>query len=1113
LALSNHERIDRGLALLRTGLQPFVERELKAFYGNIWWSDGIEKALSGKIGIEALSGLAASLSEEERFARLDIQPLLVVMWSNWPQIFQSKLGHAGRSYVSELREIRNKWAHQQAFTIEDTYRALDTMQRLLEMISAPEAKAVQASAREMMRQRFEEETKRELKKSAEIVTETRTQCGLKPWRDVATPHPDVAAGRYRQAEFAADLAQVVSGDAEDEYGVPREFFSRTYITEGLKHLLVLGLKRLSGIGGDPVVELQTNFGGGKTHSMIALYHMVGGSLRPGEIPGFEQVVHEIGIERLPVAHRAVLVGTRMNPAIGLKKPEGFTINTLWGEMAYQLGGGDGYAMVAENDKTGTSPGSQTLKELFDRFGPALILIDEWVAFTRQLYNVSGLPAGSFDANMTFAQALTEAAKWSPKTLVVASIPASDSEIGGDGGKAALERIRNTFGRIEAVWKPANAEESFSIVRRRLFEPMTDYAARDAICRAFADLYRQNRGEFPRDCAESDYERRLKDHYPIHPELFDRLYQDWSTLERFQRTRGVLRLMAAVIHDLWERNDKSLLIMPGTLPLDSADVRFEITRNLPDGWTPIIDTDIDGPTSKPIAIDRENPNLGRYSACRRVARTVFIGSAPSVASMKVRGLEELRIKLGCVQPGEVPATFGDALRRMSEQLTYLFGNERRYWFDTHPSVNREASDRAEDLLRRPEEVDLEIINRLSVRQKPGSFAALNIAPTSSLDVSDEMEARLVILGPGYPRSTKKDSSSQAIDLATKILNERGTGPRIYRNTLVFVAPDSDRLLELKHAVRQLLAWRSIEKDTDTLNLDTFQRQQVKDGIKRSEDMVASRMNETFIWLLVPVQEKADEATITWTTCRINSSDKEPLPERVSKKLISDEQLIIGWSPARLQMELDRLLWKDLPHISIKKLWEYLCTYLYLPRLANENVLTRAISEGLHSIDYFAYADRVDDNGKYLGLVFGEGRSSIINDGHSLLVKPKVAEEARRKASGVEGPAGGDEGKNGGTQEGGDGPDRGQGGITVKPPPPKKMRRFHGSIDVDPKRAGRDAGNIAESVIQYLGLEKEADVKVTIEITAYMPEGAGDRTIRTVSENCRTLKFKNFDFEEE
>ena len=1099
--------------MLRAGIQPYVERELKAFYGNLWWSDGVEKSLSGKIGIEALSGLAASLPEEERFARLDIQPLLVVMWNNWSQVFHSKLGHAGRSYVSELREIRNKWAHQQAFTTEDTYRALDTMQRLLEMISAPQAREVQASAREMMRQRFEEETKRELRKSAEIVTETRTQIGLKPWRDTATPHPDVAAGRYRQAEFAADLAQVVSGDAEDEYGDPREFFSRTYITEGLKHLLVLGLKRLSGIGGDPVVELQTNFGGGKTHSMIALYHMVGGSLHPGEIAGFERVMQEIGIERLPVANRAVLVGTKMNPAIGLKKPEGMTVNTLWGEMAYQLGGSEGYAMVAENERTGTSPGSQTLKELFDRFSPALVLIDEWVAFARQLYNTPGLPAGSFDANMTFAQALTEAAKWSPNTLVVASIPASDSEIGGEGGRAALERIRNTFGRIEAVWKPANAEESFSIVRRRLFGQITDYAARDAVCRAFAELYRQNRGEFPRECAESDYERRLKECYPIHPELFDRLYQDWSTLERFQRTRGVLRLMAAVIHMLWERNDKSLLIMPGTLPLDSPDVRFEITRNLPDGWTPIIDTDIDGPTSKPIAIDRDNPNLGRYSACRRVARTVFIGSAPSVASMKVRGLEELRIKLGCVQPGEAPATFGDALRRMSEQLTYLYGNERRYWFDTHPSVNREASDRAEDLLRRPEEVDQEIINRLRVRQKPGDFAALNIAPASSVDVSDEMEARLVILGPAYPHSSRKDYPSPAIDQASKILNEKGTGPRIYRNTLVFAAPDRERLQELQHAVRQLLAWRSIEKDTDTLNLDTFQRQQVKDGIKRSEDIVASRMNETFIWLLVPVQERPAEAAITWTSYRINGSEKETLPERASRKLVSDEQLITRWSPARLRMELDRLLWKDAPHISIKKLWEYLCTYLYLPRLANESVLINAISEGLHSIDYFAYADNVDDNGKYLGLVFGGGRSSIINDGYSVLVKPDVArrqiEEARKGAAGEDVPA--EEGDGGKVVKGEEEARVGQSGERVRPP--RKIRRFYGTVDIDPMRAGRDAASIAESVIQHLGLEKDAEVKVTIEIVANMPNGAGERTIRTVSENCKTLKFKQFDFEEE
>jgi len=451
--------------------------------------------------------------------------------------------------------------------------------------------------------------------------------------------------------------------------------------------------------------------------------------------------------------------------------------------------------------------------------------------------------------------------------------------------------------------------------------------------------------------------------------------------------------------------------------------------------------------------------------------------------------------------------------MSEQLTYLYGNERRYWFDTHPSVNREASDRAEDLLRRPEEVDQEIINRLRVRQKPGDFAALNIAPASSVDVSDEMEARLVILGPAYPHSSRKDYPSPAIDQASKILNEKGTGPRIYRNTLVFAAPDRERLQELQHAVRQLLAWRSIEKDTDTLNLDTFQRQQVKDGIKRSEDIVASRMNETFIWLLVPVQERPAEAAITWTSYRINGSEKETLPERASRKLVSDEQLITRWSPARLRMELDRLLWKDAPHISIKKLWEYLCTYLYLPRLANESVLINAISEGLHSIDYFAYADNVDDNGKYLGLVFGGGRSSIINDGYSVLVKPDVArrqiEEARKGAAGEDVPA--EEGDGGKVVKGEEEARVGQSGERVRPP--RKIRRFYGTVDIDPMRAGRDAASIAESVIQHLGLEKDAEVKVTIEIVANMPNGAGERTIRTVSENCKTLKFKQFDFEEE
>ena len=210
-----------------------------------------------------------------------------------------------------------------------------------------------------------------------------------------------------------------------------------------------------------------------------------------------------------------------------------------------------------------SPGD-SLRLLFKKFSPCLILIDEWVAYARQLYNKSDLPAGDFDAHFTFAQTLSESAKLAGNTLLVVSIPASQNEIGGEGGQAALERLKNVLERVETSWRPASTEEGFEIVRRRLFQPITDaelFTARDTVVRAFADEYRKSPQEFPSEASKGDYERRMRAAYPIHPELFDRLYNDWSSLDKFQRTRGVLRLMSAVIHALWEREDRGLMILP------------------------------------------------------------------------------------------------------------------------------------------------------------------------------------------------------------------------------------------------------------------------------------------------------------------------------------------------------------------------------------------------------------------------------------------------------------------------------------------------------------------------------------------------------------------------
>ncbi len=599
------------------------------------------------------------------------------------------------SIVSELRDVRNKWAHQEAFASNDAYRAMDSMERLLTAVSAPQASEVEQMRMDLLRLQFDEQRRQEMRKASFTPTEGKPQGGLKSWREVVTPHPDVASGHYQQAEFAADLWQVYQNEGSDEYKNPTEFFRRTFITEGLRGLLKGALLRLAGAGGDPVVELQTNFGGGKSHTEMALYHTFSGT-PASEMPGVEELVKETGVEITPNVKRAVLVGTRICPGQPHKKPDGTVVRTLWGELAWQLGGKEGYKLVKDADETATSPGD-ALKDLFNKYSPCLILIDEWVAYARQLRDDADLPAGTIDTHFTFAHDLSESAKTAKQTLLVVSIPSSDNEIGGEWGQRALAGLKNYIGRVESPWRPASPDEGFEIVRRRFSSPSAgdQFIARDAVARAFMELYGQQHQEFPSECREANYERRIKMAYPIHPELFDRLYNDWSTLDKFQRTRGVLRLMAAVIHSLWERQDSNLLIMPATVPVDDSSVQHELTRYMEDQWVPVIEKDVDGSNSLPLTLDRENPNLGRYSASRRVARTIYMGSAPLQKAAN-RGIEDRQVKLGCVQPGEAVATFGDALRRLTDRATYLYVDGKRYWYSTQPTVTRLADDRAEQL---------------------------------------------------------------------------------------------------------------------------------------------------------------------------------------------------------------------------------------------------------------------------------------------------------------------------------------------------------------------------------------------------------------------------------
>jgi len=1097
MVMPHNERVGRGLDAVRDGIRPVCELVWEAQYGEGWL-----------VEVGSRDRNAAGLPDPN-----DLSFLLKGMHNTWQESWKDRLGQSERAYSSELRGFRNTWAHSGSFSTDDAYRMLDTSERLLQAFSAAEqVKIVQALKRDLQRQSFDEQARTERRKTAAKPTDGEPLKGLAPWRDVITPHADVASGRFEQAEFAADLFQVATNNADEEYQDPVAFFRRTYLTNGLRELLTGAARRLSGDGGDPVIDLQTNFGGGKTHSMIALYHLASGE-KASNLPGISELFAEEGLSLPDKVARAVVVGQWISPASPSVKDDGTEVHTLWGEIAYQLAGRPGYDLVEAEDLSGSNPGEKLI-DLFRMAGPSIVLIDEWVAYARQLPSRESEPSllgGHFDTQFTFAQALTEAAAAVPNAVVLVSIPASDIEVGGDKGQDALARLRNVVRRKSAQWKPAEDDESFEIVRRRLFELMTPEQARvrDGVIKAFCDYYREKPADFPSEVSEAQYRRRMELSYPVHPELFDRLYKDWSTLERFQRTRGVLRLMATVISVLWQRGDQNLLIMPGTIPMDDSRVNSELTKYLEDGWDPVIRSDIDGSNALPLRLDQENRNLGRYSATRRVARAVYLASAPREESR--RGIDVKLITLGVAQPGEAPGTFADALRRLSGDATYLYVNGSQYWYSLRANITHLAADRANSNVT-DENADDEIKRRLQAVSAKGPFAAVHAFPDGPGDVTDDDDGVHLVVLPTTAHHLPNVEGSPAITMAEQVLTQRNAGPRLNRNLLVFCAASEARLAELRHATRQHLAWKSILDDqkTEKLDLTKGDEAQAKSKVAESDETVSQRIGETYVHVLVP-EQTAGTKEIRWHQTKPSGAGS--LAERIARKLESEERLITAYGGTRVRMDLDRVpLWSERRDIGVDALWKAYCQFPYLPRLASFDVLAGAISDGTAKTDWeaetFAYAEGHDDV-RWVGMTSSAQHVSVRPSG--FVVAPDVARQqltadeqaaAAKTAGGSTEPV--DTSSTGGTESGG--------GVETTKVDPKSpvATSFYGQFSLDSVRAIRQLEAILANVVEHLSAAPGGEVELTLEINA-KSDGFDERVRRVVSENGGQLGAKGQEFE--
>lgn len=1134
MAKSNIEVVRSALESLSAVLDPYIEQVTAKYVpeGKDW-----TVLLAAKDAEKGINGKAYSRTDPQDQFRIITEPI-----SSLGYIFNDHLSRGEQGFVGELRNVRNDVAHFKPFSPDDAVRALDTIERVLRAIGAVrEADAARTSRLDVLRGSFEQQTRNAVREA--IALPGTADAELPAWREVLKPHPDVASGHYNNAEFAADLFSVaVQQNAAKEYQDPIEFFRRTYLTDGLKELLRRATERISGSeSANPVINLQTTFGGGKTHSMLAVWHLFSG--RP--LHEFPQAVQDLlvgghaDVLGRPV-RKAALVGNEIPPGTPSRKPDGTVVHTLWGELAWQLGAAEGYAIVAEADQTGTNPGN-LLRELFTTFGPSVVLIDEWVAYARQLPDgyddkdphARRIAAGLFETQFTFAQALTLAAESVPGTLLLVSVPASegkrpatgesggadttkasDLEVGGQRGRDALERLDNVIRRVAYQWTPATRGESYEIVRRRLFvEP--DARALSSIAaaaRRFTDYYRHHQKEFPVGVGEREYETRIKAAYPIHPELLDRLYSDWSTLEKFQRTRGVLRFMSHVVHQLYQREDPSPLIMAGSVPLDAQPVRSEIVQYVGNAWDAIIQSEIDGENAVARAVDAERPVLKDRSLALRTARAIFI-EATATLDAALKGKDRKSITLGIAMPGDVLGNIGSALEGLQEKSSHYYTDDGRYWYDTQPSLNRLAAERATHLSI--DAVRGEVATRLRrVFKGSTDVIAEVVHPESTSDVEEADHLRLVVVPPKYTHNGK-DKDSTASKWVHDLLRQRGNAPRSNVNTIVAVAADEKQWGTLESAVRSYLAWNSIFSEVARLDLTQSGAAQSQSMLETTNRTVDDRLAHTWIWGLHAVQDDA-QAPFVVGQVRADGQEKN-LTKRIGTKLASVDAAHSYIANRVVRLDIEEFLrakWTR-GFIGFSELWAYYCRYPYLHRLRDKSVLVRALEESLLDVAFadagFALATGFDSaTGDFRGLAVPlEDTEFGPFDDKTLVVRPDLAVAQRQRERAKPEPE----------PEAAPLPDPGPSvttpGPLLTPVPRKAIANATYSLRhvVDPNGdMPTQLQSIAQEVLELLRNAGPDVLDITLTVDAQKAAGFDENTVRAVKQNAAELGLTHGDFKD-
>jgi hypothetical protein len=776
---------------------------------------------------------------------------------------------------------------------------------------------------------------------------------LAPWTTVARPHEDVTCGALDMGTYAANLAGVFRRrpGVPDVYTRPGTFFAATYLTAALRELLQDVLSVLGGGPGDRVLQLRTPFGGGKTHTLVALLHLARDRAAAASVPDFADLPDPGPVQV------AVLSGEELDP-LSPMTASGVETRTLWGELAAQLGR---YHLVAEHDRTGAAPGGETLRQVLGD-GPVLVLLDEVLVYVEKAMAVERGESNAGRQAMMFIQALTEAVNTHPHAAMVYSLQASVGE--AVGAEGLLTQLDHLVSRIDAKREPVSGDEVMRVVQRRLFADLGDVDVHHTVARAYADLLRRQIEAY----AETDdarrqavteaglLEQRIVASYPFHPELLDLMYHRWGSLPSYQRTRGALQFLACTAHALWQKGADASLIGPGEVDLADEATRGAFFSQVGERerYTSVLSSDIIASGSGAMTVDRrlgaDSPALAQLAIGSRAATAIMLYSF-GAREGEDRGVLETDLVAAVLAPGLDRNVIVAALHDLREEELYLHYTGRRYRFEPTPNLTKLVRDEANKFT--PAEV-LETIRGQLEEHLKGTRGAV-VWPDGPAGIDDGRPLfSIAYLHPDWaPERTPLD----------RFVEQARSGPRRYQNALALVVPDGAQFDQARQATRSWLAAQSLLRQKTKYGFTPEQADELKEKAETSQRTAATAVSRSYATVAVPLKDRSGHASYSLESIDLRSlltagrslheRVEDALSHRVFSTVTVDKLLALaGVSPEK-------------PAVVLSDLVDWFYSYFDFTKVWSRRVIAGAVSNAV-------LAARA---GYAVGLVHGDGTIEV------------------------------------------------------------------------------------------------------------------------------------------